>query len=72
MTIVLNGQPEGVVYFQDTDMLLVEVSKEDQALRMLWHHPDTGENVLFYGNMGIYEKKGYEEFMKIYQKIGTI
>ena len=62
LTIVLNGQPEGVVYFQDTDMLLVEVSKEDQALRMLWHHPDTGENVLFYGNMGIYEKKGTRNF----------
>lgn len=67
-TFVLNGKPEGTVRFRDCDMLLIEVSKADKALRLIWHHPDMEGAVSFFGNIGVYEKKIYKNFLKMYEE----
>lgn len=69
---VLNGKPEGTVRFRDCDMLLIEVSKADKALRLIWHHPDMEGVVSFTGNIGVYEKKVYKDFLKMYEEWASL
>lgn len=69
---VLNGKPEGTVRFRDCDMLLIEVSKADKALRLIWHHPDMEGAVSFIGNIGVYEKKVYKSFLKMYEEWASL
>jgi hypothetical protein len=36
--------------------------------RLIWHHPDMEGAVSFFGNIGVYEKKIYKNFLKMYEE----
>lgn len=65
VTVALEENPEGMIQIRNSDMLLIEVSKADKALRLLWHHPDMEGEVSFIGNIGVYGKKVYPDFSKM-------